>query len=220
MSTASNVALHQAALQGPAILLIVVEGRHDVEFLTRISSLLHASDPLLPDLAVLEQQERIIFLPAGGGDFRPWLTRLKPFGCAEFHLYDREMPPVSEQRLRLAAPVNRRPRCHAAVTSKRSIENYLHPDAIREASGLKLIFSDHDDVAEIAARAMLTVSKPNVPWLTLSPRARRRFRDQAKIWLNTTAAQCMTVQRLAERDPTGEVAAWLGTIRRLIEGRA
>ena len=44
---------------------------------------------------------------------------------------------------------------------------------------------------------------------------RRRLRYKAKKWLNTRAVEQMTAARLAERDPDGEVRAWLATIANL-----
>lgn len=197
-------------------LLIVVEGRHDVEFLKRIGTILHAERPELPDLAALKRPGVVVFIPAGGNDFRPWLLRLAPFRCAEFHLLDREIPPVSARREQWAAEVNRRPRCRAFVTGHRSLENYLHPAAIYEARGLNLAFSATDDVAELAARAVFTPDAELPSWDRLSRRARRRRRDRAKAWLNTTAVERMTVGRLAESDPAGEVVHWLTTIAALV----
>lgn len=197
--------------------MIVVEGRHDVEFLKRISTILHAERPELPELAGLERQGVLIFIPAGGNDFRPWLARLAPFDCAEVHLYDRELPPVSVERERWAAEVNRRPRCRAFVTERRSLENYLHPAAIYEARGMNLAFSAADDVAELAARAVFVPSAEMPSWQALSRRAKRRQRDRAKAWLNTTAVQRMTIARLAESDPAGEVVRWLTTIAVLLQ---
>ena len=197
--------------------MIVVEGKHDVEFLKRISAVLQAERPELPELAALERQGTVIFIPAGGNDFRPWLSRLAPFGCAEFHLLDREIPPVSGERERWAAEVNLRPRCRAFVTSRRSLENYLHPQAIYEARGLNLTFSATDDVAEIIARTAFNPSSELPSWDGLSRRARRRQRDRAKVWLNTTAVDRMTAGRLAESDPAGEVLRWLTTIASLLQ---
>jgi len=74
-------------------LCLVVEGRHDIEFLKRIGAVLHDDDPSLPDLAGLERAGDVLFLPSGGGDFRPWSSRLAPLGLAEFHLYDRKSLP-------------------------------------------------------------------------------------------------------------------------------
>ena len=197
-------------------LLIVVEGRHDVEFLKRISVILHADRPDLPDLAALERRGTVVFLPAGGGDFRPWLLRLAPFNCAEFHLADREVPPISAKRDQWSAQVNLRPRCRACVTGRRSLENYLHPEAIYEARGLKLTFGATDDVAEIVARTAFAPSVELPDWNRLSRRARRRQRDRAKVWLNTDAVERMTAERLAESDPAGEVVGWFVAIRVLL----
>jgi hypothetical protein len=115
----------------------------------------------------------------------------------------------------LAAMVNSRPRCCAAVTTKRSVENYLHPRAIFEASGFSVEISDEDDVPELIARKANERHEPRVAWDDLSSRARKRLRYKAKRWLNQRAAEKMTVERLAERDGRGEVRAWLATIAAL-----
>jgi len=201
----------------PPRLLIVVEGKHDVEFLKRISVVLRPERPELPDLATLERHGTVVFIPAGGNDFRPWLLRLAPFGCAEFHLLDRDVPPVAGERERWATEVNLRPRCRAFVTNRRSLENYLHPQAIYEARGLNLTFSATDDVAEIVARTGFNPNAELPSWDGLSRRTRRRRRDRAKAWLNTIAVERMTSTRLAESDPAGEVVHWLTTIAALLE---
>jgi hypothetical protein len=192
--------------------LVIVEGRHDIEFLKRISGVLAAHRSDLPNFAQLEQAGKLVFIPAGG-DFVPWLHRLAGFGCAEVHIYDREIPPVTQQRQAGAAAVNCRPRCCAFVTRHRALENYLHPDAICEARGLDLVFSDQDDVAALAAQASLALHSV-ATWDSVSRRARQRLRNRAKSWLNTAAAERMTPQRIAERDPAGEIPLWLATIGR------
>lgn len=212
---APRVVRRHASPDGPRLVL-VVEGRHDIEFLKRIAALLHADDPTLPDLAGLERARILLFVPAGGGDFRPWSTRLAPLGLAEFHLYDREISPETERRRVWAALVNERPRCRAFVTARRSLENYLHPAAIHEARGVSLGDSPDDDVAELAARALFVLSPTAAVWEELSRRARRRLRDRAKSWLNTTAVERMTVARLREQDPDGEVVDWLRAIGELL----
>jgi len=192
--------------------LVIVEGRFDIEFLIRISGVLAGKRADLPNLRQLEAAGHLAFIPAGG-DFVPWLHRLAGFGCAEVHIYDREVPPVSEQRLACAAAVNRRPGCSAFVTRHRTLENYLHPDAVCEAAGLDLTFSGLDDVAALAAQASLALYS-SVPWESLSRRARQRLRNRAKAWLNTAAVDAMTPERLAESDPSGEIPVWLSTIGR------
>jgi hypothetical protein len=195
---------------------VILEGRHDIQFLRNISAIVHAQRPDLPDLAAFEQQDRLIFVPAGGGDFRPWTTRFAGLGLPEFHLYDRELEPESQRRERCAAIVNARPGCRAFVTGKRSLENYLHPQAILEARGLVLAYGDTRDVAQLAAKANFIV-QDGTDWQGLSRRARRRLSDRAKIWLNTTAVQRMTLARLLERDPEGEIVGWLTAIVQLLD---
>jgi hypothetical protein len=191
--------------------LVVVEGRNDIEFLRRISAILRTSDSSLPDVAQLERSGRIVFVPSGG-DVRGWAFRLAGLGNPEFHLSDREDSPTTESRLEAARIVNLRIGCRAAVTSKRSLENYLHRDAILEARGIDVHFSDDDDVASIVAERCFRRQHPEGGWHELSARARRRLRNRAKSWLNTLAVDRMTVARFAERDPNGEITGWLKSI--------
>lgn len=102
------------------------------------------------------------------------------------------------------------------MTGKRALENYLHPAAILEARGLRLQFTAWDDVAELAARADFSRLPGQDSWHALSRRARRRLRDRAKRWLNTTAVARMTPARLAHSDPRGEVLAWLQAMNELL----
>ena len=195
----------------PARVLVVVEGPNDIEFLRRISAILHRGDPSLPDLADMERRRALVFAPTGGVDLSS-AFRFAGLDLPEFHLLDRDVPPATQTRHQVAAMVNSRPRCHAAVTSKRSLENYLHSDSIFEASGFSVAFSDDDDLPELIARRANERHEPGVPWDELSARARKRLHYKAKKWLNTRAAEQMTAERLAERDPNGEVRSWLATI--------
>ena len=201
---------------GPRILL-VVEGPNDIQFLRRISTILHAEEPQLPNLDTIEQQGRLIFVPYGG-DPLLWTHRLAGLNLPEFHLLDRETPPETDTRRRAAEIVNLRPRCRAAVTAKRNLECYLHPAAILEASGIEVEFSDHDSVAELIAGRRRNSGR-QVPWDDLPQRTRRRQCARVKKWLNTRAVERMTPARLAKRDPDGEIRSWLATIARLA-GRA
>ena len=115
----------------PAVrLIIVTEGGYDVQFLKRISRILHADNPQIPDLRSLEQSGEIIFVPCGGSNFSNWTHRLAGLRIAEFHLYDKEVPPLTAERQLAVAAVRSRPDCWAQLTGKRSLENYLHPAAI------------------------------------------------------------------------------------------
>jgi len=205
---------NQARSEHPRI-LVVVEGRRDVEFLRRISAILHREDPALPDLGELEQRLDLVFVPSGGDGSASWAFRFAGLKLPEFHLFDRDVPPATEARQRTAAMVNWRPGCCAVVTSKRALENYLNADAIFEASGLRIEVADEEDVAELVARQAYERRERPLPWDQLPARARKRHRDKAKKWLNTRAVERMTPTRLAQRDPCGEVRSWLATIAAL-----
>jgi len=197
--------------------LFVVEGTNDIEFLRRLSLILHADDRSLPQLAEMEQRGELIFVPFGGGHVAAWTHRLAPLGKPEYHLYDHELPPETDHRREAAEAVNRRDRCQAVLTRKRSLENYLHPRAIAAVGDVDVEFDDFDPVAEITAKRLYQLRVDETPWELLSRRARNRMTQRAKRWLNTRVAEQMTVELLHERDPAGEVISWLQAIRQLAE---
>ena len=168
----------------------------------------------LARLAEMERRQAFVFVPSGGVDLSS-AFRFAGLSLPEFHLLDRDLPPATQSRQQVAAMVNSRPRCHAAVTSKRSLENFLHSEAVFEASGIKVAISDDDNVPELVARQVNEGHEPNVPWEDLSARARKRLCYKAKRWLNARAVDQMTVERLAARDGSGEIRSWLSTIAKL-----
>ena len=197
-------------------LLAVVEGGHDIEFLTRISRLVHAADTRLPHLERAALTSKLLFLPAGGANLGDWTLRLAALELPEFYLFDREMSPETKLRKQLVATLNARPQTAAFLTRKRSLENYLHPAAICAVTGIDLSFGDDDSVASLAAQALFE-SKPGDPaWSALSARARKRLRDRSKRWLNTRAVERMTLAQLYERDPDGEVIGWFRAVAELL----
>lgn len=186
-------------------------GIHDIQFLMRLSHRLGETNSASPDLTPLVQQGRLVMVPMGGG-LSGWVERLDAFGCRQFHLFDRECEPETSQRRTLAEYVNSRPDCQAVVTTKRSLENCLHADAIAAVGGGALDFDDGDCVASVLARAWHERVPRETPWLTLSRRARRRMLNRAKHSLNVLAVEHMTPELLTERDPSGELVGWLNRI--------
>lgn len=197
-------------------LLCLVEGRHDEEFLRRLSATLARDDPGLPDLGRCEQEGRLVFIPFGGGDVLAWSDRFAPLHCPELHLLDREIPPETAVRQQAIARVNARPRCRAFLTSKRSLENYLHPLALVRAGGVPLEFDDEACVADRVARQQFTAAHDDPPWDRLSRRTRARFINRAKRWLNTVAVEHLSRELLEQSDPQHDVLHWLRTIAELM----
>jgi putative ATP-dependent endonuclease of OLD family len=154
----------------------------------------------------------MIFVPIGGGDVIAWASLLAPIGLPEIHILDREMPPVTEARQQAARIVNQRPNCRASVTAKRALENYLHPQCLFDVRGAEVDFGDDDDVPELVVKQCYQQYAAEPAWDMLSSRARKRCRERVKRWLNREAVDRMTPERLAERDPPGEIRGWLKVI--------
>lgn len=198
----------------PRKTLVVVEGPNDIEFLRRISAILHREDTRVPDLADMERRQALVFVPSGGADSTS-AFRFAALQLPEFHLLDKDAPPATEDRQWVAAMVNSRPGCRAVVMSKRSLENYLAPVAIFEACGISIAISDDENVPERIARHAHESHGLRIAWEQLPVRARKRLRDKVKKRLNTRAVEYMTPERLAEADPKGEVRSWLFIIASL-----
>ncbi len=195
-------------------LLLLLEGKTDAEFLRRASEALQAADHTAAHISQLERSGQIIVIFTGG-DIASWEFRLANLGSREFFVIDREDLPTSQRREAAARIINLRPGCRAVITAKRSIENYLHTDAIREARGVDVSFGDDDDVAAIVAERCFQLHHPQGHWSGIPLRAQRRLKNRAKSWLCTLAADRMTPDRFAERDPAGEIVGWLRSIREM-----
>ena len=148
--------------------MLVVEGIHDIDFLRRVGRLLRHADPQVVDLAQLEQDGRLVFLPQGGGGVSAWADRLTPLRCPQVYLFDREGGVATQSRLRTAELINRRKNCRAFVSHKRALENYLHPAAIWEARRVAVAFTDDEDVAAVVARCQWETWHKPLVWSQLS----------------------------------------------------
>lgn len=180
--------------------------------------MLYAGDCFFPNVADMEREGIVDFIPFGGGGVDDWITRLVPLGAQEFHINDHEVPPDTEILRKAPAIVNQRRNCHAALPRKRSLKNYLYPAAIEASLGLQVEFDDFDPVAEIVARKNFKQRNPSTPWQLLTRRAQKRAANCVKRRLNTSAAETMTAELMDHSDPQCETASWLRSISSLIDG--
>ncbi|MEQ8208776.1 MAG: ATP-dependent endonuclease [Lacipirellulaceae bacterium] len=200
--------------------LVVVEGNHDVAFLSNLSAILNKQDEQTPNLANWEAVGKILFFPTGGGgsgDIAAWGERLARLGQPRFHLHDKECGAEALNRLTVVARIDQHPNCTARITSRRSLENYLHPKAIQRAGGPKLVMKPETNVAVTLAKARLAESAPQLAWRSLSQRSQKRLIESAKRWLNSEAVSQMTPKLLARSDPEHELIGWLQEIRQLVD---
>jgi putative ATP-dependent endonuclease of OLD family len=176
--------------------LVCVEGKNDVRFLKNISHTLHASDTELPDLSV---DPRFVFVPMNGGNLRDIVNQhiFRNIRKPEFHIYDQD---AEETYANEAAQVNARgDRSHAVQTRKRSMENYIHADAVHRATAVTIAINDFDDY---------TLALCN----QLGEKAGR-----VKAMLSGEIAKIMTIAEIEQRDGAGEIRGWLKTLARMAE---
>lgn len=174
--------------------LLCVEGPTDVEALKCLSRALHDDDASIPDLA---NHPGVAFVVLGGGTLSHWVNShyLKGLGRPEVHLYDSDVGKYADS----IALVNQRTDGSWGIqTTKREVENYLHPDAIHEGMGIAINFGDADDVP-----ALIT--------------AQNGWKDNTvKRKLARHAFPRMTAARIRERDTLGEVEEWLRRIGEML----
>lgn len=203
---------------------IAVEGPNDIMFLSEISKLLAQAGENVPNLEALEANGDIIFIPLGGSCLALWADRLQALNRPEIHICDRDNPPDQEPKYAAhVAAVDARDGCSAYTTTKREMENYIHPEAIVEAyqaNGIQVTlpatFQDFDDVPQIVAQALHVANSPN-PWDDLSEEMQKKKASKAKKVINGEAARRMSVGRLNECGGYAEVLSWLQHIENLID---
>ncbi|RYD74366.1 MAG: hypothetical protein EOP84_20025, partial [Verrucomicrobiaceae bacterium] len=191
-----------------------VEGKWDIEFLKRISKLLHQSDRTIPDLEAHEDTGSLVFIPLGGSSMELWATRLAGLDRPEIYITDRDNQPPAQPKYQAQLSIwNGRNGTTGLCSSKRELENYLHPDAIRTiAPTFPNAILDFDDVPLMTAEALHTADPQAPPWAGVDSEKRKEKASRAKRRLNTTAADAMTVVMLRSSDPAGEIESWLRQI--------
>ncbi len=198
-------------------LLLFVEGSNDVVALKLYSSILAQDDPKYVDL---HETEAVGYVVTGGSTLLHYVEKeyLGGLGKPEVHVYDGDNPAYA----RAAARINNEGNAKkvAFLTSKRELENYLHPEAIAEAyqqnGAPRFTFSTVDDEMDVAlevARAHFALSSGD--WDAQAPEKKKELADRKKKFLNSQAIKKMTVKRLRKRDAYDEIAKWLARVSSL-----
>lgn len=193
---------------------IGVEGKWDIEFFKRIARVLRHDDPTIPDLDGAEASGWLVFIPLGGSSMELWTSRLANLERPEIYFTDRDDPPPANPKYHVhIAAWNARANCSAHCTTKRELENYLHPDAIRSvAQQFPQTIADFDDVPMLLAEAIHCADPNASDWNTLLPEKKKSKASNAKKRLNRECAEAMTPQLLQMSDPHGEIESWLRII--------
>jgi predicted ATPase len=197
-------------------IFVAVEGTNDISFMNNMSRILHAEDPEILDLEDMVKHDKLIYVPLGGGNLQLWTSRLAPIKRPEFHIYDRDEGQQTRKHKEAVDKVNARGgNCHAVLTGMREMENYIHPEAIKDALGIDVKFTPDDDVPICVAKALHDKNGSDKKWDELIDDERKRKEGKAKKRLNSDATAKMTLPRLKEIDPNNEVIGWFKTIAKL-----
>jgi len=190
-----------------------VEGKHDISFLKRVSATLSATEQDIPDLSAAEAAGHLVFVPLGGSSLELWINRLQGLNRPEFYLTDRDQPPPQQPKYHQHVAAWLARGCTAWVTTKRELENYLHPTVVLAmVPGYAGTGADFDDVPLLVAEAV-HLAAPGAPaWATVPHERKKDKASAAKKRLNTDCAGAMTPALLSQIDPADEVRTWLRAI--------
>ena len=198
-------------------IFVGVEGTNDINFLRGISSMLKNAGESGPDLSKLEDNGILMFVPLGGSNLSLWVTRLAGLARPEYYIFDRDaQPPEPPKYQEQIDAFNTRADCHAQATSKKEMENYIHPDAIKAALNVEVSFGDFDDVPDLVAQKVHEESESSTPWVNVDVEAKEKKKSRAKKRLNMECPEVMTPQMLDAIDSAGDIRSWLLDIASLV----
>ena len=175
--------------------------------------MLAANEPDIPDLAVAEKSGKLVFVPLAGSNMELWVTTLAHLNRPEFYLTDRDralpaQPKYQQQMTQWTARG-----CTAWCTSKRELENYLHPSVLTaEAPGYAGAGADFEDVPLLFAEAVHSAAQNAPAWATVPAEKRKDKASMAKKKLNTICVQNMTPALLTQSDSNDDIRTWLRAI--------
>jgi predicted ATP-dependent endonuclease of OLD family len=168
--------------------VILVEGPTDISFLENVSATISEYGSDLP--RICRDNPDLAILPTGGGGvLKHWVEEdyLKALNLPKICIFDRDGNTNSSEK---AERINSKDNGNITfVTIKREIENYIHPDAIKNCSEGRYDISIGDDTDVPAQIKSLTGWKES----------------HVKKWLCTEAAKHMTYEMIMEIDKEKEM---------------
>ena len=193
-------------------LIVCVEGPTDVEFFKRLSKII--DDDLKIDF---ENDQRIIIIPLGGSTLKYWVDNhyLRKLGLPEIHIYDGD----KKENERKAEQINSRSDdSKGFVTRKREIENYVHPNIVKDIFSLtdeELInlidLSKTDWIADwdkIDVPKKLMKIYENKKWSIQESKIKEK--------ICTGGIERMSIELLKELNAYEEVKEWFTTIKNML----
>lgn len=199
--------------------LVYVEGNNDVNALMRYSKIMHEANA---DIVNLFECDKVGYVITGGSALKHYIDQkyLDGLGKPEIHIYDRDVQDYVAAVKKINGENN--PNKIGFNTTKLELENYLHHSAISEAyaqNGLVGFtldpIDDEQDIPLAVAKKLNELSINN--WDTLDPDTQKDKASEKKKFLNTTAIQNMTIERIKERGGYDEILLWLDNIKQRLD---
>ena len=194
-------------------LIVCVEGPTDVEFFKRLSKII--DDDLKIDF---ENDQRIVIIPLGGSTLKYWVDNhyLRKLGLPEIHIYDGD----KKENERKAKQINSRSDgSKGFVTRKREIENYVHPNIVKDIFSLtdeeltNLI--DLSKTDWIADWDKIDVPKELMK-IIYKNKGRSIRESKIKEKICTEGIERMSIELLKELNAYEEVKEWFTTIKNML----
>lgn len=189
-------------------LIILVEGKNDVNFLKHISKILYSVNKTKINLF---SDNRIVFIPTGGVEsLKDYINSkyLRGFGIPEIYIADKDND--NHQKI-----------SKAVVTERREMENYIHPDVIIDyftdkyptlkKEDFTIDFNNQDTEIPKELHELLK-SKEHEFGNENAPR-----QDTIKNWLNTRIVSKMNYEHLKELKVHKEIESWFKLIEKELE---
>lgn len=201
--------LNAAATRCRAI--VGMESQEEFRLLFRFAKILHRTDRSVPDLQKHAKAGEVLCVPFDLSAPNGFVELFLNFDMPQLYLFSRGTGPMPEERRNLMRRIRKDPDCSAVVMRKRAMTNYLHPDAIYEEFHTSVAVNDDTDVPVVVLQPFLKRLKFPA-WDQLDPQLRTDLAAAMAMELSGKASRRMTAERLAQRDPNGEVAGWLKEI--------
>lgn len=185
--------------------IVCVEGPTDVAAITALGKCIHENNPSVVDV---EGDSRVLLISLGGSTLEAWVNRdyLRKLRLPEVHIYDSDVNRYEKSVRNVNARANG---SWATQTKKYEIENYLHPQVIRDLYGVN-VDTNQEKFPEAFAEK-LQESNPT--------QYKKRPNSNTAKRLLSSAFEKMTWDYLKETDPEGEVLRWFEKITELANGQ-
>lgn len=194
--------------------IVGMESQEDFRLLFRLAKILHRTDRNLPDLQKHAKAGEVMCIPFGLHP-RGFVELFLNFDMPQLYLISRGTGPMPEARRELIRRIRQNPDRSAVILRQRALTNYLHADAIFEEVRALVAVNDDTDVPTVVVQHVLKHLKLPA-WDQLDPQLRTDLAAAMAMELSVKAPRRMTAERLAQRDPNGEVASWLRSIGKLL----